>query len=315
MQIQKCLITGCNGFIGSHLADFLTSSNLAICGIFHNGNEQITHLQGKIETFKCDLTDREQVYNIITQVKPDLVFHLAGKTGRNQSWKNPCETFTANVFGTINLLDALKDAAYNPLVIVACSASEYGYRTKDGLISETSKLKPSNPYAVSKVAEDFLASMYWRNYGLRVIRVRPFNITGPGMVGDACSDFAKGISEIERGSKSLLRVGTLSPVRDITDVSDAIKALWKLSNYGQPGEVYNICSGIGYRIEDLLHKLLSLSNVKIPVVEQSKNPKYTKNIQVGSNKKLQALGWKPTVSIDETLLQTLDYWRMRVLPL
>jgi GDP-4-dehydro-6-deoxy-D-mannose reductase len=308
---MKYLITGCNGFIASHLASFLVSLGLEVCGTVRCNRKPLADLGNSISTLNCDITDRAQIQSTLSKAQPDVVFHLAARSGIQQSWAFPEETFKVNAIGSMYLLDALRQQANDPLVIVVCSASEYGYREKTGtLISEQSKLCALNPYAISKVTQDLIADMYWKKYGLKTIRVRPFNITGPRMIGDASSDFAAGISRIEKGIQSSITVGDLSPVRDITDIKDAVLALYHLVQHGKFGEVYNLCSGVGYCIGDILKKLIDLSYVNVQVNHKPlPKCKGKHNIQVGNNKKLKDLGWKPTISIDQTLLDLLTYWR------
>jgi GDP-4-dehydro-6-deoxy-D-mannose reductase len=312
--MQKCLITGCNGFVGSHLAEFLVSRGVVVYGMIHRSRERIGHLGDKITTFECEVLDKEKVESVVSQVKPDLVFHLAARSidrGVTASWQSPEETFKVNILGTLYLLEAVRKAATDPVVVVVCSAAEYGYCGKDGLpIREDSEFRPSDPYAVSKVAQDLLALLYWHTYGMRVIRVRPFNITGPGMAGDACSDFARGIVEIESGQSSALNVGDLDSVRDITDVGDAVEALWLVAEKGMPGEVYNLGSGVGYRIGDLLDKLVRMSNDTVRVLQDNSKIRGSGHlVQIGDNGKLCQLGWRHLIPIEKTLSDVLDYWR------
>jgi len=309
--MRKCLITGCNGFVGSYLAEFLINRGIAVYGTVHRGRERIAHLGDRITTFECEILDKERVESVVSEVKPDLVFHLAAQSRVAPSWQDPEETFRVNVLGTLYLLEALRKIATDPVVVVVCSAAEYGYRGEDELpIKESSEFRPSDPYAVSKVAQDLLAGLYWQTYGLRVIRVRPFNITGPGIMGDVCSDFARGIVEIERGQRAALNVGDLDSVRDITDIRDAVEALWMMAERGKPGEVYNICSGMGYRIGDLLDKLVRMSSATVRVVQDNSKIRGSgQSVQIGDNKKLVELGWEPQISIEKTLSDMLDYWR------
>lgn len=307
------MITGSNGFVGSYLAAFLTQKGVAVYGTIHRGRERISHVGDQITTFECEILDKERVEKIVRQVEPNLVFHLAAQSRVAPSWQDPEETFKVNVLGTLYLLDAVRNAAVDPVVVVVCSAAEYGYCNKEELpVDEDGELKPSDPYAVSKVAQDLLSHLYWQNYGLRVIRVRPFNITGPGITGDACSDFASRIVEIERGQREALNVGDLDGVRDITDVRDAIEALWLAAEKGTPGEVYNLCSGTGYRIGDLLDKLVTLSGHTVRVLQdQAKTGGSDSRIQIGNNNRLCRLGWRPCIPIEKTLSDTLDYWRRK----
>jgi GDP-4-dehydro-6-deoxy-D-mannose reductase len=311
--MKKCLITGCNGFIGSYLAEFLINRGIIVYGTVHRSRERIAHLGDKITTFECEILDKEKMQNVVSQVKPDLIFHLAAQTRVRPSWQNPEETFKVNILGTLYLLEAVRKVATDSVVVVVCSAAEYGYYGEDEPpIKEDNEFRPSDPYAVSKVAQDLLARLYWQTYGLRVIRVRPFNITGPGMTGDACSDFARGIVEIERGQRAELNVGDLDSVRDITDVRDAVKALWMVAGRGTPGEVYNVCSGVGYRIGDLLDKLVRMSSGKVKVLQDNtKTRGSVERVQVGNNKKLCELGWRPLTPIEKTISAILDYWRKK----
>jgi GDP-4-dehydro-6-deoxy-D-mannose reductase len=309
--MKKCLITGCNGFVGSYLAEFLINRSVIVYGMVHRSRERIAHLGDKIIIFECEILDKEKVQNVVSQVKPDLIFHLAAQSRVTSSWQDPEETFKVNILGTLYLLEAVRKLAADPVVVVVCSAAEYGYYGEnEPPIKEENEFRPLDPYAVSKVAQDLLARLYWQTYGLRVIRVRPFNITGPGITGDACSDFARGIVEIERGRRAALNVGDLDSVRDITDVRDAVEALWIVADKGTPGEVYNVGSGVGYRIGDLLDKLVRMSNGTVRVLQDDTKMRGSENlIQIGDNKKLCQLGWRPLTPIEKTLSDMLDYLR------
>lgn len=309
--MRKCLITGCNGFVGSYLAEFSVNQGVIVYGTVHHNRERLAHLRDNVTIFQCEILDKERVESVVWKVKPDVVFHLAAQSRVVPSWQDPEETFKVNILGTLYLLEAVREVATDPVVVVVCSAAEYGYCEEDGLpIKEDNEFKPSDPYAVSKVAQDLLARLYWETYGLRVIRVRPFNITGPGMTGDACSDFAMGIVEIEIDQRAALNVGDLDSVRDITDVRDAVKALWMMAERGKPGEVYNLGSGAGYRIGDLLDKLIRMSSATVRVLQDNTKIRGSRqSVQIGDNKKTCDLGWRPLIPIEKTLSDMLDYWR------
>jgi GDP-4-dehydro-6-deoxy-D-mannose reductase len=309
--MKKCLITGCNGFVGSQLAEFLTKKGVIVHGTIRRNRERIAHLGDKITVFECEILDKERVESVVLQVKPDIVFHLAAQSRVAPSWQDPEETFKVNILGTLYLLEALRKVPTDPVVVVVCSAAEYGYRERDELpMIEDREFRPSDPYAVSKVAQDLLAHLYWQTYRMKVIRVRPFNITGPGMTGDACSDFARGIVEIERDQRAVLNVGDLDSVSDITDVGDAVEALWLVAERGMPGEVYNMGSGVGYRVGDLLDKLVRMSNRTVNVLQDNTKIRASRGqVQIGDNKKLCELGWRPLIPIEKTLSDMLDYWR------
>jgi len=310
----RCLITGCEGFIGSYLADLLVAKGFSVYGMVYADTKDIEHLRGRISVLEADLRDRNQVEDVIRNARPDLVFHLAAQSFVTVSWEDPEQTLATNVLGSFYLLEAIKNAGLDPVVLVVGSSSIYGHcRAEEMPLAEDRELRPSSMYAVSKVAEDMLGHFYWQVYGMKVIRVRPFNMTGPRKREDACSDFSKGIAEIEKGLRDVLEVGNLETVRDFTDGRDAVQALWCLSENGEPGAIYNLCSGRGSRMDDVLQKLIALSGrrVQYRVVPQRMRP-YDDPMYVGDNSKLRALGWQPLIPFETTLADMLGYWRGKV---
>jgi len=308
---MRCLITGCEGFIGSHLADLLIAKGLDIHGMVYGDTANIEHLRGRIAILEGDLKDKERVEVIIGQARPDIVFHLAAQSFVTASWEDPEETLKTNVLGTFYLLDALRKASLEPSIVVVGSSSVHGPRAEAEMpLKESYDFQPTSMYAVSKVAEDMLGHFYWRVYGMKVIRVRPFNMTGPRKTGDACSDFSKGIVEIEKGLRQVLEVGNLETVRDFTDGRDAARALWFLAEKGVSEEVYNLCSGRAYKMQEVIEKLIHLSGneVRYQVTADKMRP-YDDPIYVGDNSKLRALGWECQIPFEQTLRDMLDYWR------
>jgi GDP-4-dehydro-6-deoxy-D-mannose reductase len=308
------LITGCGGFIGSHLADFLLDKGLAVFGTDRQFSDNLSHKKG-LTISQCDITNKKVLEEVVHKVKPDLVFHLAAQSLVMPSWKDPESTFKVNTFGTLYLLESIREAKINPVIIVAGSSAEYGTSRSDEIpIKETKELRPTSPYGVSKVAEDMLAYLYWTTYGMKIIRVRPFFVIGPRKESDAASNFARGIAEIEAGKREKLSVGNLETVRDFIDYRDAIKALWLLAEKGTAGEVYNLCSGKGYRIKEILDKLLALT---VKPIEVYRDPELMRPsddpVVIGDNSRLLSLGWKPEIPIEKTLADILDYWRRQVI--
>jgi len=307
----RILITGTEGFIGSHLADMLVEKGLPIYAMVYGDTRNIRHLEDKITILECDLKDRLSVERIIGEVGPEVVFHLAAQSFVTVSWENPEETLKTNVLGTFYLLDSIKKAGIDPVVEIVGSSSVYGPCAEDEMpLAEGRGFRPSSMYAVSKVSEEMLGYFYWKVYGMKVIRVRPFNMTGPRKTYDACSDFAKGIVEIEKGLIDVLEVGNLDTVRDFTDGRDAVRALWILSQRGESEEVYNLCSGKENKMEDILTRLISLSGkeIKYKIVPEKMRP-FDDPIYVGDSSKLRSLGWEPEIPIEKTLSDLLDYWR------
>ena len=310
-RATRCLITGCEGFLGSHLADVLVTRDLELFGTLFATDENVKHLGSSIELIACDLGSKVQVVSTVERAKPDIVFHLGAQSYVTVSWDHPELTLQTNILGTMYLLEAVRTLNREATVVVASSSAVFGPRTaEDPPLREDMPYQPSSTYAVSKVGEEMLALMYWKAYGMRVLRVRPFNVTGPRKTSDACSDFAKGIVEIERGIRDCLEVGNLDAIRDFTDGRDAADALWKVATSGVAGDVYNISSGQACTIRSILEMLISLSGSDVNYhVGASKLRPFDDPAYVGDNTKLRDLGWVPRIPLRRTLEDTLDYWR------
>ena len=242
-----------------------------------------------------------------------MVFHLAAQSLQTVSWREPESTFEVNVFGTLNLLEAIRKTDLSPTIIVAGSSAEYGFSSPEEIpIKEDKALNPASPYGVSKVAVDMFGRLYARTYGMKIIRTRPFYVIGPRKAADVTSDFARGIVAIGRGDQMSLKVGNLEAVRDYLNVKDATRAFLLLVERGSPGAVYNICTGAGYSIQELLDRLISLSRSPVQVEpDPARMRPADEPVVVGDNSKLKALGWNPEVQLDQSLGSILDYWRAR----
>jgi GDP-4-dehydro-6-deoxy-D-mannose reductase len=308
--MTKYFITGASGFIGSHLTDFLLGLGLTVYGIDKQTSKFLDNLKGDFHFISGDILDRDCVFDSISSVRPDYVFHLAAQSLPKISWEDPETTFQINVFGTLYLLDAIRAANIDPVIEIFCSSGEYAVGKAGILISEDFPLEPSSPYALSKITQDQLSVLYWKAYQMKIVRVRPFFIIGPRKVGDVCSDFAKGIVAIERGHANKLRIGNLDPVRDFLDVRDAVVAFNLIALRGEPGDVYNVCSGTGYRVGEVVEEFRKLS--KVPVIIDT-DPILLRRlddpIKVGNNNKLRALGWKPSIQLRDSLAVIIESWR------
>ena len=272
---------------------------------------------GRIQLVDCDLKDGAAVLTALDEVKPDVIFHLAAQSFVPTSWRAPAETLDTNIASQTNLFEAVRRLGLDPTIQIAGSSEEYGLVHADEVpIKESNPLRPLSPYAVSKVAQDLLAYQYFRSYGLKTVRTRGFNHTGPRR-GEVfvTSNFAKQIASIEAGlQEPVIRVGNLNAERDFTDVRDTVRAYWLAVDKGIPGEVYNIASGSTVKIGELLDRLLALSETRVEIeVDPDRLRPSDVEILLGDYSKFKAdTGWEPSIPLEKTLKDLLDYWRSRL---
>jgi GDP-4-dehydro-6-deoxy-D-mannose reductase len=317
----RALITGYTGFAGSHLADYILKNHpdVEVFGIkrWRSRTENVEHLAGKVKVLHCDLRDAVSVHNVLKEVKPDRIFHLAAQSFVPTSWEAPSDTVTTNVISQINIFEAVRELKLQPRIQLACSSEEYGMVSENEVpIKETNPLRPLSPYAVSKVTQDYLGYQYNKSYGIFIVRTRGFNHTGPRR-GDVfvTSNFAKQIADIEKGNKPpVIYTGNLEAKRDFTDVRDMVRAYWLSLEKGEAGEVYNLSSNSTHSIQSMLDKLLSFSTIKIEVKQDPARMRPSDvMILWGDNSKfVKQTGWKPEIPFEKTMKDLLDYWRERV---
>jgi GDP-4-dehydro-6-deoxy-D-mannose reductase len=318
---MRALITGITGFAGSHLAEYLLAREpqVEVYGIYRwrSRRDNIEGLDGKVQLIEADLRDYTSIHRLLDRVRPDVVFHLAAQSFVPSSWTAPADTLTTNVLGQTHLFEAVRALGLDPTIQIACSSEEYGLVLPDEVpIKETNPLRPLSPYAVSKMAQDFLGYQYFQSYGIKAVRTRGFNHTGPRR-GEVfvTSNFAKQIAEIEAGKRPpVIRVGNLDAVRDFTDVRDMVRAYWLAVTRARPGEVYNIASGSGITIRELLDRLLALAQVQVEVqVDPERLRPSDVEVLIGDSSKFRAdTGWEPEIPFSQTLSDLLDDWRERV---
>jgi GDP-4-dehydro-6-deoxy-D-mannose reductase len=313
---MRVLITGVTGFVGSHLAEFLLARGDEVVGTarWRSQTSNIVHLQDRLQLVECDMRDVASIKRVLEEYCPDEIYHLAAQSFVQSSWHAPEETLTTNVLGQLHLLEALRDLKMNPPMQIACSSEEYGLVKADELpIKETNPLRPLSPYAVSKVGQDLLGYQYHESYGMHVIRTRAFNHDGPrrGKVF-ATSNFAYQVAQIEKGiCEPVLHVGNLEAKRDFTDVRDIVRGYALALQKGVPGDVYNLCSGKAYAIQEVLDMLLGMAKVKIRVEQDPARMRPSDvPILLGDYSKFHAVsGWEPTIPFEQTMQDLLDYWR------
>lgn len=322
-EINKVLITGITGFVGSHLADYILANfpEVQILGLarWRSPTDNIRHVLDKITLEFGDLSDLPSLKTVLSKEKPDVIFHLAAQSYVPFSFSSPIVTLNTNIIGTCHLLEAVKElkfsSEYDPIIHICSSSEVYGQVKENEVpIRESNPFRPSSPYAVSKVGEDMLAFQYWLSWKIKTIRTRMFTHTGPrrGEVF-ASSTFARQIASIEAGlAPPVVKVGNLDSVRTFLDARDAVKAYWLLVNKCPPGEVYNIGGVETMTVGDMLNRLLRLSKVKNITVEVDPSRLRPSDVTLQIpciDKFVAATGWKPETKFDKTLEDLLDYWR------
>lgn len=317
---MRYLITGITGFAGSHLAEYLLG--LGDCEVhgtvrWRSRTENIDHVRDRIHLHECDIRDATAMSHVVGQARPDRIYHLAAQSYVPMSWIAPGETLSTNIVGQTNLFEAVRAASLDCRIQVAGSSEEYGLVLKEEVpIKESNPLRPLSPYGVSKVCQDLMGYQYFKSYGLRVVRTRAFNHTGPrrGQVF-ATSSFARQIADIEAGKRApVIYAGNLESVRDFTDVRDTVVAYHLALEKGEPGEVYNIATGKGCQIGAMLDLLLRLAKVKVQVKQdpQRLRPSDVELLVGDPGKFERQTGWQRRFSFEQTMSDLLDYWRERI---
>jgi GDP-4-dehydro-6-deoxy-D-mannose reductase len=295
----RALVTGAQGFVGSWLTAHLAESGDDVVAIDH----------------EVEITDGEAVRAATVEAAPDVVYHLAALTNVGRSWSDPAEVLRVNAIGTLYVLEAARACAHPPRVLLTSSAEVYGAVPAESLpVTEEAPLAPVTPYAVAKVAAEYLGVQAHLAYGLPVVRTRPFNHVGPGQSsGFVVSALAERIVDARRSGAVSILVGNLTPRRDLTDVRDVVRAYRLLAELGVPGEVYNVCSGRDIAIADVAARLQQLAGTELRL---ELDPSLARPVDVpvvrGDPTKLhEATGWEPSFSLDQTLLDVLEQWSGR----
>jgi len=338
--MEKVIITGANGFIGSHLTDFLISNDFDVYALdlpdkpfirlyhYTNGKVNFT-FEEKLEAFgkriqvptnianlkilECDMKNAKLLEKIIQEVKPKYIFHFGAQPFIQPSLDNPTETIETNVIGTINIFEPIKKNNINTRVITACTAAEFGTTALiNRPLKENDPLLAVNPYGISKIVVELLTRQYYLNFGIEAVNLRFFNQIGPRQVGVAPTDFITQIVKINLGIiESTIQVGNLSSYRDFTGIKDTIQAIWLAATKGKPGETYHVCSNKKVQIRRILDIALRFASKKIKIIENTseKLRKTDEDTILGDNSKIKKeLGWKITQSIEDILKEIYDYW-------
>jgi GDP-4-dehydro-6-deoxy-D-mannose reductase len=316
----RILITGITGPVGSFLADYLlTLPDVEVHGFkrWRSDPRPIEHLDGRVTFHEGDIEDPFSVAHAVRRAAPDRIYHLAAQSYPSESWDAPIATMRTNVEGTLNLLEAARQHCPSARIHIAGSSAEYGWvAPEETPIPETRALRPASPYGVSKVAAELSGLQYHDSFGLHVIVTRSFNHVGPRQ-GDRCSiqTFCRQMALIEAGRQPPeLLVGNLEARRDFTHTEDVARGLWLLLDRGQPGEVYNLCSGAATRIGAIVELVRARGRVPSDIrVDPARLRPSDEPLLMGDNRKLRAAtGWEPRIGVDQIVEQLLEYWRERI---
>jgi GDP-4-dehydro-6-deoxy-D-mannose reductase len=329
--MKKILVTGATGFVGSHIVDSLLldnesgEANTQIYGSrrYHlSRRDKSLHFENKIKWIDCDITDAIAVNEMIKNLRPDEIYHMAAESFVSPSWNHPSRYMDVNYNGTVNILDAIKNFSPNCKILLPGSGEEYGLvEVSDLPISEKTKLQPVNPYAVTKIAQDLIGYVYFKSYGLNVIRLRTFNHEGPRRERYfGIASFAYQIAKMEIGLQGPeLFVGEILDKRNFTHVKDVVNAYKLAMKHNVPGKLYLVGSESDSNIdtfEGVISRLLRISTIK-ESVKITRNMDFVRPTSVPyllaeSTEFSNLTGWKPSVTLDEILVDVLHYWRNRV---
>lgn len=309
---MKALVIGGGGFVGPYLVRHLTDDLGYEVTVTKTVKETLTMDNATVRNL--DILDMEQIRNLLEEEKADYLFHLAAQSSVAYSWKNPTLTVDVNIKGCINLLEAIRLVDKKPRVLLIGSGEEYGHIKKDECpIIEDNVVRPGNIYAATKSCQNMLGRIYSDAYNLDIMMVRAFNHIGPNQTPMfVVADFCKQVADIEKGKQEpVINVGNLSAKRDFTDVRDVVKAYAKLVAGGKRGETYNVGTGHAVAIQDILNKIISMSDKDIEVkVDPGKlRPVDVPIIEPDISKIKREVGWEPLIPLEQTLRETLEHWR------
>ena len=322
--MKKILITGISGFVGGHFVQHLTShhNNLEIHGIsrskpawdFVNTPPELLNSH---QFHLADLNDIPKIKSLIEEIQPDYILHLAAQSSVAESWKTPVSSFMNNTNIFLNIIDTVRLIDNGARVLSVGSSEQYGIVSEQNLpLTEDHPQFPANPYAVARVAQEQLAGIYATGYGLDICCTRSFNHCGPGQTDRfVISAIVKQFVKIAHGLQDpVLQIGNGAIVRDFVDVHDVVEAYRLLLTKGERGEIYNICSGTGRAIRDIITLLSDMYHIDVQVHQEQSQIRPIDNPRiVGSYQKIQnEMGWKPRIPFEDSLRSMYQYWNERI---
>ncbi len=316
--MEKYLITGFSGFVSQHFIEYLEQNSIASSVLGIDINEPSFDF-GKYKNTTCafravNLLNKEDVYNLIQSYQPDYILHLASYSSVAFSWQHPVTSFTNNTNIFLNVLECVRSLGIKCRVLSIGSSDEYGNVSKANLpLHEEQLLNPVSPYAVARVSQELLSKVYVTGFGCDIVLTRSFNHIGPGQKDIfVVASFARKLVDIQKKKilSNELTTGDLNIIRDFVDVRDVVRAYYLLFKNGKSGEVYNICSGNGISLSDLLEKMRKIAGIEINQKVDSSFVRPEENrVVIGSNEKIKKeVGWSATISLDTSLKDILKYY-------
>lgn len=311
---MKAMIIGGAGFVGAYLTRHLHDDLKWEVVVTKMPQEQI---EANAKVVDLNILESDKVVSLLQEEQPDYIFHLAAQSSVAVSWKNPGLTVDVNIKGAVNVLEAVRIMEKPARVLLIGSGEEYGHiLPEESPIKETNHVRPGNIYAATKACQNMLGAIYAEAYQMDVMMVRAFNHIGPNQAPIfVVADFCKQVAEMEAGMREpVMQVGNLSAKRDFTDVRDVVRAYGLLVQYGKAGETYNVGSGQAIAIEQILQMIVSKSalDIQIEIDPEKLRPVDVPIIEANTQKLVQMTGWKREISLEQTIQETLDYWRKEV---
>jgi GDP-4-dehydro-6-deoxy-D-mannose reductase len=314
---RTVLITGATGFTGSSLVELYAARGWEVHGIHRSEPYDLSWVPPAAVLHQLDLRDGAKLDDLVGDLRPAVVHHLAANSSVAASWDDPLGTLDANASAQFHLLEAVRRRAPGARVVVAGSCDVYGtVSAEDNPVNEDHALLPVTPYALSKVVQDLMAFQYARVHGMAVIRSRPFLQLGPRRAARfVAGSFARQIAEIEVGIRApVIEVGNIHLYRDFTDVRDVARALAALAEQGTPGEPYNIASGVAHSLHDMLSIMVERTRIRVDIIpaDRLRRPNEAPMLVGDATKLHTCTGWRPEISFEQSTADTLAYWRERV---
>lgn len=306
------LLTGINGFVGQHMAAYLFAKHMNVLGIGRSVSCPLQH--PRLQYVSGDITELSFIKQLLQTYKITHIIHLAGVNDVSISYNNPAEVIYANTWGTLNILEAIRTCPDNNLRACLAVGTAYEYQLQDEPLTESSQLNPVSPYAWSKQLMSSVMQMYGRVYAIPTVVARTFNLIGPGPAAGVCAQFAKQVAMMEKGLlPPKLQVGNMDVQRDFLDVRDAVAAYFSLLRVAAypPGEIYNVCRGTAYSIRSMVSLLGQYASIPFEIsIQDHLLRRQEAGIVLGDAAKLRdASGWMPSIPWQQSVLDTLNYYR------